>query len=528
MNISSTSTGSSTDYSRITGLATGLDVDGLVKSALAGEQSKIDKVDQDRQSLQWQQEAYVDVIKDLKEFYNYFDVLKSDNMMLSTAYSGVVASSSNENVVTATALPGAVKGSYGITVNQLAQGAKAQSAQLTSGGVKATGATVLTSLSTSVTSGNFDITVAGKTFNVSVDATKTINDLVSTIKNETLNGEVLGNYVNVSFSELTGKLTIETKSTGASQNLTISNITTDSNIQTLFGGPVVAPGVAPAAIQDDGQDASVSITAPGETVAATVTKSSNNFTIDNMTYNLASTGTTTITTKADASDQVDKFKKFIEKYNTLVEKINTKINEKKEYSYKPLTDAQKDEMKDDEIKNWETAAKKGILRRESNLTNLLSEMRSALYTAVDGAGVSLSEIGISTTSNYMDGGKLTLDETKLKSALEEKGDLVQKLFTQSGTIDSEKGIFQRIKTSIDDLVGQEGILIKKAGYTDSRWLISNDLSKKIEEKNNKIQEMQNMMATKQQNLYSMYAVLEKNMNNLNAQSSWLASSLGSM
>lgn len=516
MNINSTSSGSSsTDYSRITGLATGMDIDGMVKSALAADQTKIDKENQNLQYVQWQQEAYVDVIKDLKDFYNSFDVLKSDNMMLSSTYAGVKASvaTGGENIATATASPGAVKGNYQVTVTNLASTAKEQSKQLNEG---TTGTTKLSDLGLDLTSGeSIKITVNNKVFTVTVDASKTISEFVNTLRSTKLDtGEVLGSYINVNFSELTRKLTIETKDTGSTQQLTVEDVgtgTIKSKLQMLH---------------TNGENATGTIKAPGEANQASFDKSTNNFSIDNMNYSLVAEDTIAITVKADASDQVDKFKKFIEKYNTLVEKLNTKINEKKQYTYKPLTDAQKEEMKDDEITKWETEAKQGILRRESNIVNMLSAIRTALFTPVDGTGISLSDVGISTTSNYMNGGKLQLDETKLKSALEQKGDLVENLFVQSGTTDSTKGIFQRIKTSVDNMVGLNGILVKKAGYTDSRWASSNDLSKNIQDKNTRIKEMQSRMADKQQRLYSMYAVLEKNMNNLNSQSSWLYSQLG--
>ena len=62
MNISSSSS-SSADYGRITGLASGLDIDGLVESMLSNDQARVDKAKQAKQTLEWQQEAYVDIIK---------------------------------------------------------------------------------------------------------------------------------------------------------------------------------------------------------------------------------------------------------------------------------------------------------------------------------------------------------------------------------------------------------------------------------------------------------------------------------
>ena len=134
MNISSTSSSSSssTDYGRLTGLATGMDTDGLVKQAMSADQTKIDQAKQDIQYVQWQQEAYLDFINTLKDFGKNFDILQANNMMSSTNFTGTVATTTlasaaaADNYLTATTLPGAIKGTYQVKVDQLAQGAKAQ------------------------------------------------------------------------------------------------------------------------------------------------------------------------------------------------------------------------------------------------------------------------------------------------------------------------------------------------------------------------------------------------------------------
>jgi flagellar hook-associated protein 2 len=610
---SSTSKGSTTNYSRITGLATGLDTDGLVKQALAADQTKIDGVKQDLQYTQWQQESYVGYIKDLKDFYDNFDILKPDNMMLSGSYTGTTAAGTlttgvaADNYLTATTLPGAVKGNYEVQINNLADSAKSQaylngigftpanvsglsgqsitfsvngaSKSITLGsytGVetvddivsdiksKITGTDLdgkvsvenrngkvfisspsdqkitlqsstiseLSGYSNKIISRSYDSTtalsdlgIANGSFkikvgdnaevSVNVDSTKSIDDFINDINNTYVGNNPLSTYIDVNFSDLTKKLTISTKDTGSSAKLSI----TGTDFSDLIKLNANSTGV----------DASLTIKAPGETSAVTVTKSSNNFVIDSINYNLVSAkpgDTINLNVKSDASAQVDKFKKFVDKYNTLIDKINNEINEKKNYDYKPLTDAQKEQMTTDQITQWETKAKQGILRRDTYLSDIVSQMRQAVYDTVKGAGVNITDIGITTTSNYMDGGKLTIDEKKLKNALETKGDLVQKLFTQTSTTYENKGIFQRFKDVINNAVGTDGTLIKKAGYTNTRWVSENDLSKSITQKNAKIKDMLEMMTQKQQRLYSMYATLEQNMNSLNSQSSWLSSSLG--
>ncbi|GKU23561.1 flagellar filament capping protein FliD [Clostridium folliculivorans] len=629
MNISgaSGSSSSTTDYTRITGMASGLDVDGLVKQALSADQTKIDKVKQDSQYVQWQQEAYVGYIKDLKDFANSFDILQADNMMTSSTYTGTSVSTAmastgvaGDNYLTASTYPGAVKGNYQVKINNLAGTAKSQrdfdsvnvtlpstvASSITSQSIKlnltdtngnttstsidfsgyagsgtadditqyindqlkAAGASakvnatnsngVITFTSTSsdkisvdsstkfyglegfsgkVISGGFNTSTklsdlgigANSTINIQVDptdptkkcsinlsSTDTVNDLMNKLKNTYIGSSPLYTYINVNYSELNNKLTIESKNTGSSSGITISD-TSGLAAQTL--------GIAGTFT---GTDASVSIKAPGEVNFTQVTKGSNSFTLDNITYNLqnATAGdTVNLSVKADASSAVDKFKKFIDKYNTLIDKINTSITQKKNYDYKPLTDTQKSSMTADQITAWETKAKEGILRRDDTLSNLVSTMRQAVYDTVNGAGLNITDIGITTTSNYMDGGKLTIDETKLKTAIEQKGDLVKNLFTKSGTANTDKGIFVRFKDALNNVVGTDGTLIKKAGYINSRWVSENDLTKSIAEKTQKIKDMQDAMKTKQQQLYNMYSTLETNMNKLNSQSSWLSSAM---
>lgn len=614
MNINGVGSG---DYSRITGLATGMDIDGMVKGMLARDRARMDKVGQDRQYLQWQQEAYVDIIKDLKDFNNYFDILKADNMIGSSNYTGTKVVSSKENVLNATTLPGAVKGLYEVKVANLAESAKSQGSfsPLNSGKITNTngadwqnktitfsvdgkeikitldnmvnpdGSAAATTLDgivqkiqekinttelkdkltlsaengtihfqgagsqdivlkdttlknlaalkdksitsfnrnsklsdLGITAGNFKVTVKDTEFTVNIDNTKSIDDIVTDIKNTQLpSGESLGNFINVSFSDLTKKLTIESKYTGSKEALTITSGTSNFADKTGLTGEFT------------GINAKVSIKAPGENAFVEVEKESNNFNIDGMSYNLIKpTGAESIelTVTSDATASVDKFKKFIEKYNALVEKINTKVSEKKEYKFKPLTEEQRKSMKEDEIKSWEEKAKQGMLKRDGDLSQILSDLRSAVYNAVEGSGITMTELGITTTSKYMDGGKLQIDETKLKAALENKGDLVQKLFTQTGDKYESQGVFTRFKKVINDNIGFDGILIKKAGSKDTRWVSENDLSKRITEKNTVLKDLERKFFAKQEALYRRFATLEKNMNSLNSQSNWLNSQMG--
>lgn len=112
---------------RLTGLATGLDVDSLVKQMMRAENTKLDKLKQNRQITQWKQDLYRELIGALNTFKStYFDVLKTDTYMLSERnYSSFDIKVSGDNPpLSVTASGGAVAGDYKVTVNQLAEKAR--------------------------------------------------------------------------------------------------------------------------------------------------------------------------------------------------------------------------------------------------------------------------------------------------------------------------------------------------------------------------------------------------------------------
>ncbi|MDU5110473.1 MAG: flagellar filament capping protein FliD [Clostridium sp.] len=101
---------------RITGLATGLDMDEIIKNSMKPYRIKIDKKGQDKEILEIKQKLYREVIKDSREFYNkYFDVASSNSLLLSKNWSSVQFTSSNENVLTVSGSGDAKAENYKIT-----------------------------------------------------------------------------------------------------------------------------------------------------------------------------------------------------------------------------------------------------------------------------------------------------------------------------------------------------------------------------------------------------------------------------
>ncbi len=82
------------DYSRITGIASGLDTAGMVKQMLKAEQMKVDKVKAQRERKVWKQSAYREITTMIKGLESsYFDLLnKKNHLGLPSSYSRFKAS----------------------------------------------------------------------------------------------------------------------------------------------------------------------------------------------------------------------------------------------------------------------------------------------------------------------------------------------------------------------------------------------------------------------------------------------------
>lgn len=532
---------------RITGMASGLDTDTLVKQMMKPYTSKVDKMKQERQTLAWKQELYRDILADTTNMTNtYFNVLKSDTNMLSkNTYAGFDVTATNSVVgqtpgVSATASVGAATGNYTVEVINLATPAKIDGTEILPTTLNLNRYTTKLSELGIVDGGTLSFNykdsngVAKISAPITISKDATISQLMDSINQGT------SGAVKLNFSELTRKFSIESLQIGESAVLNVTEAGGKNILATLNLNGAVTPGI----------DANVNITPPGTgAVATAVKKSGNTFSIDGINYTLSKLGTNNISVGGNSQKAYDKIKGFIDKYNELVDKVGQKTDEKKQYKYVPLTDDQKKDMKEDEIKQWEIKAKEGLLKGDSSLQNMLTSMRSAFYEGVEGAGISLSEIGLSTSADTSQRGKIIIDETKLKTAIETRGDQVANLLTKSSTThdsysadytsgernirNKEEGIFQRINDILKDYTrttrdtsGKKGILLEKAGIKGDMSEFKSSLSEDIIKKDEKINEMIKSLAARENKFYLQFSKLEVAMNKLNSQSSWLTQQLG--
>ena len=227
----------------------------------------------------------------------------------------------------------------------------------------------------------------------------------------------------------------------------------------------------------------------------------------------------------DADKTVENIKSFIESYNATLKAINDKANETHSRNYAPLTDTQKSSMSDSEITAWEKIAKTGLLSNDSILRQAATNMRNSIsnpVTGISGNYTSLSSIGI-TTGSYTEGGKLYLDETKLRKALQEDPTVVKNLFGTDGATSSQDGISQRL---YDSLKGTMTQLNDKAGVTAGSSDTKSSLAKEMKSLDSRIDTTTLRISAMQERYYKQFDAMETMLQKLNSQSSWISQQFG--
>lgn len=267
-----------------------------------------------------------------------------------------------------------------------------------------------------------------------------------------------------------------------------------------------------------------------------VERSSNRFTIDGVSYTLnreynteyvpgpgASSEGIEFTVAQDVDSTFNMIKNYIEAYNTLIAKLNSnndqapgRLNEKVYRHYEPITDEERANLSETQIKQWEEKAKSGILRRDSALTGLVNQLRGHFYSKVGDTDRIMAQIGLTTTRNYLDGGQIEIDEDKLRKAIAENPDEVYQMFAGTGTAGGTQGLARKINSSIDAYIKQN----------ERYALVSNDEA--LRRADSRLNEMQEKLFDIEERYWAKFTAMERAIAALNSQSGWLSAQLGSL
>ncbi|MFC2947259.1 flagellar hook-associated protein 2 [Virgibacillus sediminis] len=491
---------------RIGGLATGMDIDQLVEKLMTTEKMPLDKLNQDKTKLEWQRDGFRDINRKLSEL----DGMMLD-MKMSRTYNSKTVTSSQPSAVTATATTSAMEGSYNIKVTQLATNA------INVGGkIDLTADEPLVNHTNlqegdSVSFQTYDEeTKAMKTHTYEIGATDTLKDVLKRISDD-------DNHVRAFYDAGTNQVVMETTRTGVyNPNGGNEIVFGDESGFDSFFGPILAMGT-----EREAKDAMFTYNE-----AYTVESKENSYNLNGITFNFNSPTVgdgATLNVASDTDSAFDNIMKFVDKYNEVIEALGDTQKEERYRDYSPLTDEQKEEMSEKEIELWEEKAKSGILRGESAISNGLFDMRKGWYAAVEtgGAYTSLTQIGITTSNNYMDGGKLIVNEEELKAALSKDPGSVQKLFSNSSEGNS-RGLVNRLEDAVERTMGK----IEDRAGKGSDTLEGYTLGRRMKDLNQRIASFEKRLVQIEDRYWRQFTAMEKAISQMNNQSAMLMSNFG--
>lgn len=374
-------------------------------------------------------------------------------------------------------------------------------------------------------------------------ASNSIDDVVKQINNAAdEDGKSLG--LRAAYDSSLGRLMITSKEQGADQVIKIDK---NELTEKIFGGG--GQGDEPKIFTAEGQTGKNAIVDFNGQIVDDL--KSNNVSIFGMNLQLqAADKTKEITLKVETNiDGIyNKVKDFVEEYNELIDKLDGLLKEKSHRDFQPLTNEEREAMKEKEIEMWEEKAKSGLLRNDETISRMLQNMRNSLYAKVEGLeGFNhITQIGI-TTGNYQSGGKLEINEEKLKQAIIDDADgVINLLFktpdsNDTGDKRANTGLVERV---FDDMIVGMKDIVRRAGTGEdastfrkvqSNMLIDFVTSGSISVMDRDIMNIGKRIATEEMNLakreeryWSQFVAMEKALEKMNQQSGWLMAQLGQM
>jgi flagellar hook-associated protein 2 len=506
---------------RIGGLASGMDIDQIVKDLMKVERMPLDKLYQKKQILEWQRDDYREMNKLLSEL----DTFIFDGIYRQSTFTKQTVTTSKPEEVSVKNISSTSNLNSTIKVTQLAEAAYINS----SGDIRKPGVNFdpngklidqRANLATDFTSNTFTIQAIKSDGTLGDAVTFTFDPNTDSLNSilQRINSSTAG--VTAFYDSQTGKVSFMAKNTGDAKDSSgndVAEIILTGDF--LTGSLNLATDNISAGVNGRlGKNAKFTLN------GLSTERTSNIFQINGYEYTLKAASATEISISAstDVDSIYNSIKAFVDKYNEVISKINAELKEERYRDYPPLTDEQKEAMTEKQIELWEEKARSGMLRGDSILSSGLSKMRMDLYTKVEGANITsgfsqLAEIGITTSPNYLDGGKLIIDETKLREKIQENPDAIYRLFNNDSTNYSEKGIARRLRDTIKETIGKIEQKAGKTLWTNQQFAIGRDLI----QIDSQIDRFEDRLKQIEDRYWRQFTAMEKAIQRSNEQSMYL-------
>lgn len=514
---------------RFSGLASGLDTESIVKAMLMPQQQKIDNSRQDKQLMEWRQEAYKKVSSKVYAFFTE----TASKLRLQSTFNSMKTTVSNPNAISMSERTGGVlQGTHTVQVNQLASGAMVPSdviryTDVITGELKVAnektslsdigfvnnqGITIETpNGSATVRLGDVKVNAAGEPM-LDVDDNPTFVETIDDLSRQ-MRMKLQDTDISFGFDSRNGAFMISSKKTGEAQQIEIKDADGGNGAMDLIN---IKPNPKDGSYVFTGTNAEVvynnSLTISSETNGIQV--NGLDFTVTNKT-----TEPVRIVATKNIEDTTEVIKDFVNKYNELLEELNLLVDTRppRHGQYKPLTEEDKSKMSEKEIEQWEEKARAGMFYNDPVLESLISNMRSITGTVFEkGSFKTLEAIGIKQSPNWRDKGQLVLSEESLKKALNENAEDIMKMFAYSEEgVSSTKGIGTMLYETLN--MRFRSSADKSAHILFADKALSSQLERQVE----RIKDFEQRMTRMEDLYYKRFTAMEKALSLMESQSGFL-------
>jgi flagellar hook-associated protein 2 len=417
------------------GIGSGLDIQGIVSQLVQAErapaQNRINRGVQEAQSQ-------ISALGKLKNALSGLEGAMS-SLADSSAFNGRDASSSDEDVFTASSTSQAVEGSYSVQVEKLAQAHRIASDPFASA-------------DTEVGTGTLSVSSGDVSFDVVIDSENNTLAQIRDAINDKANGEgVTASIINTSEG---ARLAVKSRETGAANEITISESGGDGGLSALTFDSADLAGSGMSETQA-AQDAQIFLDGFEHNSADNQISD----VLDGVTIDLVAAQPgelETLEVSLDKSAARDAIDNFVSKYNSFIQTVNTLT------AYNPDT------------------GEAGPLQGDSGARRIVSQLRSELNTSVETEAdfSTLSGLGIITRQD----GTLEIDDDSLDDALDNNFDAVGKLFG------GENGVADRMEDLASEYVKFEGLIDSRTSSLENRLDNLQEQQARLDERMGRVEE----------------------------------------
>jgi flagellar hook-associated protein 2 len=413
------------------GVGSGLDLEAIIAATVDAENTpKLARFEKQESAVNLQLTALGQIKADLSSFEDQVDILKdidNFNKRISTVTQPSEANGGDSISVTSEST--ATAGTFEVEVQKMAKGSRMEA--------KDANAYSATTDVVTATGGTLTFTAGSKTFDITLSAGATLEDLRTAINGASDNFGVSANIINTGGATPLSKLVYTSDETGTGNDLTVSNTTAElDNVSTqAFGG---LPGSGGMETKVSAQDAEITIDGIAVSSATNTFKDA----IQDSTITVLREDTVdptktkaTLTVATDQQFVKDTMKSFVDSFNALVTTLDTVVSSRS-------ADATARGLRNTLINQMGTFVtgagnlqtiydigiglnKEGKLEIDSTAVNTLDEALTNSYddvgTLFAGAG-GIGETLAATTELYLQAGGIIKDQT---TALEQQKDDIE-------------------------------------------------------------------------------------------------------